>query len=310
MKKTNLILDCDPGHDDAIALMLAHGNHHLNLLGVTVVSGNQTIEKTSQNALNLCKYLNINVPIAKGNGKPLVRDSMICSEIHGESGLDGFKFPKYAHDFDKRSAAELICDLCLNNEDVVIAATGPLTNVALAISYKPEIIPHIREIVFMGGSIDNGNVSPAAEFNILCDPEAAHIVLGSGVKVTMIGLNVTRKVLVYDHIVEEMKKLNNTASELFYKLMKVFNENQRKTFHIQAAPLHDPVTIASLIDEHLLTYQDMNVEIDLSHGSSYGRTNCDVFGYLKRKPNCRVAIDIDVNRFWDIIEEGISSYGK
>lgn len=305
----NIILDCDPGHDDAIAILLAGQSNYFNLLGITTVSGNQTIEKTTKNAINLVNFLNINVPIAMGASEPLVTEKQICSQIHGESGLDGYDFPKYEQKVVNKNAAELIVELTSNNEHVTIIATGPITNVATAIKYKPEIKNHIDEIIFMGGSIDNGNVSPAAEFNVLCDPEATHIILNSGLPVKMVGLNVTRKVLCSKEVIERMSKINNKTSDLFVKLMNVFNDNQAKVFNsFVGGPLHDPVTIASLIDDKLIKWQYMNVTIDLSHGPSYGRTNCDVPNYLKLKPNCYVAMDIDVNKFWDIIEEGIKYF--
>lgn len=305
----NIILDCDPGHDDAIAILLAGQKKYFNLLGITTVSGNQTIEKTTQNAINLVNFLKIDVPIAMGSSEPLVRERQICSEIHGESGLDGFTFPKYLQKPIDKNAAELIIELTSNNDNVTIIATGPITNVALALKMKPAIKKHIDEIIFMGGSLTNGNVSPAAEFNILCDPEATHIVLSSGIPVKMVGLNVTRMVLVNKQVVERMKSIGNKASDLFTKLMMVFNANQAKTFNnFIGGPLHDPVTIASLIDDSLVEWKDCNVTIDLSHGSSYGRTNCDIFDYLKLPHNCKVAMNINVDRFWDIIEEGIRNY--
>ena len=306
--KRNIILDCDPGHDDAIAIMLLGAHKEFNLLGISVVAGNQTIEKTTQNAINVATYLGINVPIAKGCEFPMVRDRVICAAVHGETGLDGFEFPKYDKKIDKRHATQLIIDSVMNNDDVTVVATGPLTNVAIAIKLEPKLIQRIKEIVIMGGSVDNGNTSPAAEFNIMCDPEAAHVIFTSGIQVKMVGLNVTRKVLVTDEVVTRMEKINNKAGLLFTKLMKVFNENQRKTFGIQYAPLHDPATIASLIDDKLIKYQKMNVEIDISHGSSYGRTNCDVFDYLHAIHNAYVALDIDVPKYWDIIEEAIKAY--
>ena len=306
--KRNIILDCDPGHDDAIAILLAGNNPKLNLLGISVVAGNQTIEKTAKNALNVASYLGIDVPVAIGCEFPMVRERVICAAIHGESGLDGFTFPKPNRDFDKRHGVQLIIDSVMNNDDVTIVATGPLTNVAMAIKMEPRLLNKVKEIVLMGGSVDNGNTSPAAEFNIMCDPEAAHVVFSSGIPVKMVGLNITRKVLVTEDVVERMAKINNKASDMFVKLMKVFNENQRKTFGVKAGPLHDPATIASLIDEKVLTYQKMNVVIDISHGPSYGRTNCDVFDYLHAPHNAYVAMEVDVNRYWDIIEEGIRSY--
>ena len=306
--KRNIILDCDPGHDDAIAILLAGNNPKINLLGISVVAGNQTIEKTAKNTLNVATYLGIDVPIAIGCQYPMVRERVICAAIHGESGLDGFTFPQYSKQFDKRHGVQLIIDSIMNNDDVTIVATGPLTNVAMAIKMEPRILERIHEIVIMGGSVDNGNTSPAAEFNIMCDPEAAHVVFSSGIKVKMVGLNVTRKVIVTDEVIERMGKIHNKASDMFVKLMKVFNENQRKTFGVKGGPLHDPATIASIIDNQLIKYQSMNVVIDISHGPSYGRTNCDVFDYLHEPHNAEVAMDIDVNRYWDIIEEGIKSY--
>ena len=304
----NIILDCDPGHDDAIAILLAGSNKNINLLGISVEAGNQTIEKTARNAMNVATYLGLDIPIAIGCEDPMVRETMTCAAVHGESGLDGFEFPKYDKPFDKRHGVQLIIDSVLNNDDVTIVATARLTNVAMALRMEPRLKDKVREIVLMGGSVDNGNTSPAAEFNIMCDPEAAYVVFHSGIKVKMVGLNVTRKVLVTDEVVKRMEKIHNSASKLFVDLMNVFNENQRKTFGIEAGPLHDPATIASIIDDKLIDFQLMNVEIDISHGPSYGRTNCDVFDYLHAPKNAYVAMDIDVNRYWDIIEEGIKNY--
>lgn len=305
----NIILDCDPGHDDAVAIILAGQKKYFNLLGITTESGNQTIEKTTKNALNLVNFLKLDVPVAMGLDEPLVTEKQICEVIHGKTGLDGYDFKSHNKSIEKINGPELIVNLTSNNEHVTIIATGPITNVALALKVRPEIKNHIDEIIFMGGSVDNGNVSPAAEFNVLCDPEATHIVLKSGIPVKMVGLNVTRKVLCSKDVVKRMAAINNQTSDLFVKLMNVFNANQAKTFNnFVGGPLHDPVTVASLIDESLIKWQEMNVDIDLSHGPSYGRTNCDIYDYLKRPHNCKVAMDIDVNRFWDIIEEAIRYY--
>ena len=305
----NIILDCDPGHDDAIAILLAGQKKYFNLLGITTVSGNQTIEKTTKNALNLVNFLKLDVPVAMGAREPLVREKQICEEIHGKTGLDGYDFDSHDKKVVDMTASELIVDLTSKHEHVTLIATGPITNIALALKLKPEIKNHIDEIIFMGGSVDNGNVSPAAEFNVYCDPEATYIVIKSGIPVKMVGLNVTRKVLCSKQIVERMGKIGNKTSDMFTQLMTVFNANQAKTFNnFIGGPLHDPVTIASLIDDKLIKWQKMNVTIDLSHGPSYGRTNCDIFDYLKLPHNCLVAMDIDANRFWDILEEGIRYY--
>ena len=303
MDKRKIILDCDPGHDDAIAILLAGKSNKIELLGITVSSGNQTIEKTSRNAYNLVKYLDINVPVAVGCTHPIIKDVEVCAKIHGESGLDGFTFPNYEYNFDSRHAVNFIIDTILENKDTTMVVTGPLTNFALALRLNPSIKNNIKEVILMGGSIMNGNVSPAAEFNILCDPEAADIVFKSGIKIKMVGLDVTRKVLLLPEILESYKNIETKSAKLFYALMKVFNENQADTFGFKGAPLHDPATILSIIDDSLITYKKMNVEIDLSHGCSYGRTNCDYFNYLNKEPNAYVAIDINVDRYWELIKE-------
>lgn len=306
--KRKIIIDCDPGHDDAVAILLAANNPEIEILGLSISSGNQTVDKTAINAMNICEFIGLDVPVSIGSKRPLIKEPMICPEIHGETGLDGFTFPKIKRSFDQRTGSELIVDLISTNDDVTIITTGPMTNLALALSYKPEIIPKIKEIIFMGGSIDHGNVSPAAEFNILVDPESSHIVLNSGVPLKMIGLNVTRQVLIDEEMIKRFRLLNNKVSNMFCDLMQVFLNNQKKTFGIDAAPLHDPLTVASFIDASIVQFQKMNVEIDLSHGSSYGRTNCDVFDYLNKEKNVDVAIGVDQGKFWNLLKNCLKKY--
>lgn len=309
MKKRKLILDCDPGHDDAVAIILAGNNPALDLLGITVESGNQTLAKTGRNALNLCQYLKINVPVCLGAVTPLIKEVEVCPAIHGETGLDGFDFPTLVKEFDKRHAVDFIIETVMNSvEKVTIVTTGPMTNLALALRMEPKIQSNIEEVVLMGGSYQNGNVTPAAEFNIYCDPEAAHIVFDSELKVTMVGLDVTRQVLCYPSIVDRMEKIGNNVSKLFADLMRVFNANQKRVFGFDGAPLHDPLTIAYLIDPTILDVKHVHCEIDISHGSSYGRTNCDIFDYLHLSKNTYVANKVDVEQFWNIIEETIMRY--
>jgi ribosylpyrimidine nucleosidase len=307
--RTPIILDCDPGHDDAVALMLAGKAPELELLGITVVSGNQTIEKTTHNALSLCQYLGLDVPVAMGAAHPLKKAPLYCPEIHGESGLDGFTFPPLTKQKESCSAVDFLVKTLLSHKNVVLVPTGPLTNIASALVKEPAIKSHIAKIVLMGGSMGFGNVSPAAEFNILVDPEAADIVFRSGLPVYMNGLDVTRKVLVLPSVIERMGKIGNRASDLFVALMKTFNANQKKIFSwIEGGPLHDPVTVVSLLDPKCVAYQYMNVEVDLSGGPSYGRTNCDQFNYLHQTPNAYVATEIDVARYWNEIERVLRLY--
>lgn len=307
--KRKIILDCDPGHDDAFAILLAGNNPQFDLLGITVASGNQTLEKTGRNALNLTQYLKIDVPVCLGAKNPIIKQVEVCEAIHGDTGLDGFDFPQLTKEYDKRSAMEFMIESILSSTDkVTVITTGPMTNLALAIRMNPEILNNIEEIVLMGGSYQNGNVTPAAEFNIFCDPEAAYICFNSGAKVTMVGLDVTRKVKVYDHIIDRMEKIGNQASDLFVKLMRVFNENHKKVFGFDGSPLHDPVTIAYLMNKELLETKFLHCDIDISHGTSYGRTNVDIFDYLQLEKNTHVAMDINAELFWDIVEESLRRY--
>ena len=307
--KRKIILDCDPGHDDAIAIMLAGKNPQIELLGITVVAGNQTLGKTGKNALNLVQYLNLNVPVYLGMSEPLIKDIEVCPDIHGESGLDGFDFPDLLIDFEKSPAVHFLAETILKaKEKITVVTTGPMTNLAMALKLFPKIKENIEEVVLMGGSIQNGNVTPAAEFNIYADPESAYIVFNSGVKIKMFGLDVTRKVLVLPEVIERMEKINNNASILFAKLMKVFNENQRKVFNLPGGPLHDPLPIVYLINPDVVELKSVHCDIDISRGVSYGRTNCDLFDYLKLPKNIEVAVKIDTDKYWDIIEDGIKLY--
>lgn len=311
MAVQTILYDCDPGHDDAVALMLAAGSPELRLLGVTVAAGNQTLDNTGRNACHVLQWLGReDIPVYTGCGGPMVRDRVTAGDIHGETGLDGPVFPPLRkHPEAEHAVNFLIRTLRSAREDITVVTSGPMTNLAMALRMDPGIAENIRRIVLMGGSYTNGNVTPAAEFNILADPEAAHICFTAGRPVTMIGLDVTRKVLCYPEIVERMARVDTCASRLFVALMGHFCRTQKEIFGWEGGPLHDPVTIASLLDPSLLVTKPMNVRIDLSHGDSYGRTNCDAFGYLGLPATADVAVDIDVPRFWDIVEDGLRRYG-
>ncbi len=310
MNRKKIIMDCDPGHDDAIAMMLAGKEKGLQLLGITVVAGNQTLEKTTVNTLNVCQYLGLDVPVYQGCSKPIVRESqVIADEIHGESGLDGPVFEQLVRKPEKEHAVMFLIKTLLESEgDITVITTGPMTNLAMAMRLEPEIIPKIREIIFMGGSYQMGNITPAAEFNILADGEAAHIVLHCGRPITMIGLDVTRKVRCLPSVVDRMSRAGNKASKLFVELMTFFNKTQKEVFGWDGGPLHDPVTVASLLHPELLVTKAMYVDVDLQSNQSYGRTNCDYFNLMPQTPNVNVAVDIDVNFFWDLIESAIMNY--
>jgi len=311
MERQKIILDCDPGHDDAVAIMLAANSPQIELLGVTTVAGNQTLEKTQKNACRVLQWLGRDIPVYAGCGRPMVREPRAAGDIHGETGLDGPVFPPLHKTVEPEHAVSyMIRTLLASDGDIIVVTTGPMTNLAMAMRMEPRIVEKIRRIVLMGGAYANGNVTPAAEFNILVDAEAAHVCFTAGRPVTMVGLDVTHKVLCYPEIVERMAQVNNSASRLFVDLMRHFCKTQKEVFGMEGGPLHDPLTIASLIDPKLLTTKPMNVRIDLRSEQSYGRTNCDYYGYLGLPATADVAIDVDVPRFWDIVEDCLCRYGE
>lgn len=309
MKKRKIILDCDPGHDDAVAITIAGISPTIELLGITVVSGNQSLEKTVKNALNVVQKLSLDVPVYAGCSQPMIREKIIAADIHGESGLDGPVFEELVIKPQKEHAVNYIVEKLTNSEEkITIVTTGPMTNIGMAIRLEPKILDKIEEIVLMGGAYTIGNVTPAAEFNILADADAASICFRSSLPITMIGLDVTRKALCYPEIVDRMGKIDNVASKLFVDLMAHFNKSQKEIFGWEGGPLHDPITIAYLIDPTVLTTKPMYATIDIRSIDSYGRTNCDYFNYFKKEPTADIAIDIDVERFWDIVEESLKLY--
>ena len=309
MQKEKIILDCDPGHDDAVAIMLAAINPKIELLGITVVAGNQKLEKTVNNALKVCNHLNLDVPVYSGMSRPMIREQLIADDIHGETGLDGPKFEELKIKAEDKHAVNFIIDTLMNSDEkITLVPTGPLTNIGMAIRFEPRIIEKINRIVLMGGSYQLGNMTPAAEFNILADPDAAHIVFSSGVKVVMMGLDLTRQASATKEVVEKIKSLNNKASKLFVDLMEFFAASQKNVFGWSAPPVHDPTTIAYIIDPECIEVKPMFCEIELWSEKSYGRTLCDYFGILKKEPNVDVAVKLDFDKFWNLIYENLKLY--
>lgn len=310
MDKRKIIIDCDPGHDDAVAILMAARHPSLELLGITTVRGNQTLDKTTTNALNICQWLDIDVPVCRGLDAPIVREkNEVAESIHGESGLDGPVFPALTKKLDDRHAVDFIIETVMaSKEKVTLVPTGPLSNVAMAMRKEPRILENIEEIVLMGGCYQLGNSTPAAEFNIIVDAEAAHVVFTCGRPVVMMGLDITRKALCYPSIIDRMEKNNNKASQLFCDLMRFFSKTQKQVFGWEGGPLHDPTCIAYLIDPSCIALKSMYSEIDIGGGQSHGRTNCDVFNMSDKPHNSRVAIDVDADKFWDVVEQCIRLY--
>ena len=309
MKKRKIILDCDPGHDDAVAIMMAAKHPKLALLGVSVVAGNQTLEKTTINALNICQHLNLDVPVYAGMSLPMVRKQIIAGEHHGETGLDGPVFAPLTKSAQPEHAVKYLIDILIASEgDITLVPTGPLTNIAMAMRLEPKIVPKIQEIVLMGGSYQLGNVTPAAEFNILADAEAAHVVFSAGAPIVMMGLDITNQVQCRTETVARMEKAGNNASRLFADMMHFFIKTQYNIFGFDGGPLHDPTCVAWLIDPSCIELKPMYTEVEIRSEKCYGRTLCDYFNITGNKPNARVGVQISQDKFWDILEECIRLY--
>ncbi len=308
--RQKIILDCDPGHDDAIALLLAAHSPALELLAITTVAGNQSIEKTTQNALKVCSLANIrNVPIAKGMDRPLVRPARHASDIHGASGMDGPSVPEPDIELVPQHAVDLLIELLMNSEgDITLVPTGPLTNIATAIRREPAIVPKIQAISLMGGAIGVGNVTPSAEFNLWFDPEAASIVFQCGRPITMVPLEVTHQALATEEIVHRLHNANRPVASFAADLLIFFAESYKNVFGFAAPPVHDPCAVAAVLEPGIIQAADMYVEIETTSTLSAGRTVCDVYGKLGKPANVRVGYGLDVERFWEMLIKTLVSY--
>jgi inosine-uridine nucleoside N-ribohydrolase len=305
MTPTPIILDCDPGHDDAIAILLALASPELELVGVTTVSGNQTLDKTTNNALRVLELAGRgDIPVYAGAEAPFIRERDVAAHVHGESGLDGPDLPQPAGSAQPEHAVEYLAKQYRQARKPVLVATGPLTNVGLLFATYPDARPD--RIVLMGGAIGEGNRTPAAEFNIWADPEAAQRVFGEGLDTTMVGLDVTHRALItHDHT--ERMRAGGKVGKVVAELMDFYDRfHQSRYPELAGSPMHDPVCIAHLIDPTLIEVRDAFIEVDCSTGPSWGRTNVDARGREHfGPPNAKVAIDIDGPRFGELVVERI-----
>jgi purine nucleosidase len=305
-----IILDCDPGHDDAIAILLALASDELEVLGITTVYGNVGLEFTSRNARIMVELAGKTTKVFAGANRPLLRERISAEDVHGKSGLEGPVFDEPKLQLEAQHAVQFIIDSILEHPNqVTLVPVGAFTNIALAMRLAPEIVPLIQEIVVMGGSTTLGNTSPAAEFNILCDPHAASIVFRSGVKLTMFGLNLTHQCLATPDRVAKFKALGTKVGTVTAQLLEFFKLAYNKRYGFAGPALHDPCTIAYLIKPELFTVQNMHVEVDILPGPSFGRTDCDVWDVTGKAANCDVAMTANADGFFDLLVERLGTLG-
>lgn len=307
MKRIPIVLDCDPGHDDAMAMILAAYNPSIELLGISTVSGNGIIDKVTQNALRVCALAKINVPVAQGAGTSLLGAVEASTEIHGETALDGAPLPAPIFELEKISGVDLMAKLIKDHsEKVTVVATGPLTNIALLLKMYPELKTKIEQIVFMGGSASRGNRTPYAEFNIWMDPEACDVILKSGLPLTMIGLDVTHQALITKEIFARLAEMKTELADTLSGLMKFFAKTYDEVFEMPDPPLHDPVAVAVLIDPSVTKNRFVNVEVELNGKFTRGATVVDIYNREGGKPNCNVALELDFEKFWNLMLDAVA----
>jgi inosine-uridine nucleoside N-ribohydrolase len=308
MTPTPIILDCDPGHDDAIAILLAVASPELELVAVTTVSGNQTLDKTTANALKVLELAGrSDIPVFAGADKPFVRARDVAAHVHGESGLDGPDLPEPAAHAQEQHAVDFIADeLRRRDGKLTLVATGPLTNVGLLCSLHHDARP--ERLVLMGGAIGEGNRTPAAEFNIWADPEAAQRVFTEELDTTMVGLDVTHRALITDDHTERMRDAGKVG-KVVAELMDFYARFHKARYpDLDGSPMHDPVCIAHIVDPTLMDVRDAFIEVDCTTGPSWGRTNVDWRGREHfGTPNAKVGLDIDGARFAELVVSRISA---
>lgn len=300
-----VIIDTDPGQDDAVAILLALASPELDLLGITAVAGNVPLPLTAANARKVCELAGRpDVKVFAGCPRPMLRPLHTAESVHGRSGLDGPDLPDPTMPLQKQHAVDWLVDTLLAAEDggVTLCPIGPLTNIALALIKAPEIAPKIREIALMGGAaFEGGNTTPAAEFNIFVDPHAAHVVFTSGVPITMVPLDCTHKALMPRAWIEELRALGTPVGRAAAEMLSFYERYDQAKYGMHGGPLHDPCVIAWLLAPELFGGKDCHVAIETASETTMGMTVVDWWGTTGRPPNARVLTEIDADGFFKIL---------
>lgn len=309
MTRRKLIIDCDPGIDDAIAITLCGASEELDLMGITVTHGNVSLEHTTKNALAIVNVLGLNVPVFAGATRPLVREPIYAADVHGSGGLGGIVLPSHKRAPEKQHAVEFIIEAVMSDPgNVSLFGIGPLTNIALAMRLEPRLATSIREIVVMGGSIGEGNTSAAAEFNALADPHAMRIVFESGCPITMFGLDVTHKVLAIPERLEMIAGARTEIASLVVRFMEAYLPSYTKRYGWTGAAIHDMCPIAWAVMPELFSLKPMTVRVDTNEGPNFGRTVCDSQCRGEGLPVVQVVYDADVDELFAFLGQRIARY--
>ena len=307
-----IILDCDPGHDDAVAILLAAGNPVIELLGITTIGGNQTLEKVTRNARAVLTIAGIDgVPVHAGCTRPLVRQGVVAAEVHGDSGMDvhGYAVPEPTVGLDDAHAVDFIIDTVMSEPagTVTLVPTGPLTNIAMAARKEPAIVDRVAEVVLMGGGYHEGNKTAVAEFNISVDPEAAHIVFNEKWPLTMVGLDLTHQALATPEVEQRIKAIGTDVADFVVGLIGFFREAYRENQGFDDPPVHDPCAVAYLIDPSVVSTTKVPLDVELQGALTAGMTVADFRAPIPADCTTQVAVTLDHGKFWDLVVEAITA---
>lgn len=303
-----IIIDCDPGHDDAIAMLLASRSDKLQIVGVTTVAGNSELENTTRNARKILDYADVyDVPVYAGCSKPMMRDlfRLTGAIIHGEDGLGGPSIPAPVTPIEEEHGVDFIIRALRESEEkITLIPIGPLTNIAMALVKAPDIKEKIERIVIMGGAVrDPGNITSAAEFNIYVDPEAAKIVFGSGCNIYLNTLDISMKAVFHEADIERLRAQGDKVSDIVAQLLDFFAATHVQHFGFKACPIHDALCVGVLIDESLIEFEKVFVDVSVNDPLTLGETVADLWGITGNEPNCYHSVKVDREKFVTMITE-------
>lgn len=308
--RKKIIIDCDPGYDDAVALLLAAGHPDVEILAVTTVAGNQTLSKVTMNALRIAKLAGIDAPVAEGCARPLVRGDVVpAPAIHGESGLDGTTLPEADRAPVDTSAAQLIVDIVMREPEgtVTLVPIGPLTNIALAARMEPRIVSRVKEVVLMGGGTTIGNIRPMAEFNIENDPEAAYVVFEEKWPIVMIGLDLTYQARATEAVRARAATIGTPAGRFLSDVLEAFASRYKASAGFDAPPVHDPCAVAYVIDPSIVETEAHPVHVEYFGEHTRGMTVVDRRRSAKPDGRTRVAVRLDADKFWKTLFTAVAA---
>lgn len=311
MDKKNIIIDTDPGIDDAIAILFALVSNKIELKAITTVAGNVDVEKCTKNALKILEMVGrTDVPVVEGACKPLVKRLRTAEYVHGIDGLGNTNLAESTYKPLDVNVVDFFVDTILKNrEPITIVPVGPLTNIALSLIKEPKIADKINEIIFMGGTAGSyGNVTPLAEANMYCDPHAAKIILQSGISTTMVGLNVTQKPLVFKKHLKKIYQKKSPISEFIIKILNHYIAVHKKFFKIDGCAIHDALAVAVAINRNIVKTKKLYVDVELNEGLTQGATIVDYYGVLGKESNIDVCVDVDSELFLSMLLNNLQKY--